>query len=474
MAIVCGSAAAESPEVIEERRAVGIVEMIRMGDAEALLTCMHENWILPKAGDDRETRWNQIAKGLTGRHAGLEIVGIIADEPHCLTIRTSEPEGNALRFIFDFETGPPHRIISMSVELGDDRGGTDLSPLELPAGADSELIAAALSSWFGELAEEDLFSGTSLIALRGQPIFTGAWGLANREWSVPNSVDTRFDLGSINKSFTQVAIGQLINQGKLSLDNTIGDLLPDYPNPEVAGKVTIRHLIEHSSGLGDIFTDEFFRSSKALYRGPRDFFWLFADRPLLFEPGERFEYSNAGFMVLGAIIEAASGEPYDQYITRHVFEPAGMTNSGFFANDEPVPNVAVGYTRMGREEGASGLRNNLFHLPVKGNSAGSAQSTVEDLLRFDTALREHQLLPPAYTEWYFGGDEPDTAEQSKIPGERATVAVGIAGGAPGVSAVLESDGDLAVIILSNYDPPIAETVARSLFRPLKRVLENDE
>ncbi|HUU45850.1 MAG TPA: serine hydrolase domain-containing protein, partial [Acidobacteriota bacterium] len=286
----------------------------------------------------------------------------------------------------------------------------------------------------------------------------------------PNRVDTRFDLGSINKSFTRIAIGQLARDGKLTFDDHIIDHIPDYPNAEAAGKITIRHLLEHTSGLGDIFTEEFFRSSKALYRKPRDFFPLFADKPLRSGPGEKFEYSNAGFMVLGVIIEAASGQSYYEYIAQHIFEPAGMTDAGFFANDEPIPNVAVGYTRMGPDGGPGELRNNLFDLPIRGNSAGSAQATVTDLLHFDEALREHRLLPPAYTAWYFGGEEPQPGAPTEATGQRAKAATGIAGGAPGVSATVESDGDVTVIVLSNYDAPITEAVGRQLFRPLKRAL----
>ncbi|UCF05979.1 MAG: beta-lactamase family protein [bacterium] len=473
VAVVCRQAVAGFPELIEERRAVGFVKAVQAGDAQALLAYMHENWIPAQEGSDRQRRWPRITRMLTKRHAGLEIVGVEAEEPHRLTVVTRDPGGTTLRFIFDFEAADPFRIAGMSVEAGEQgrlRGGPELPPFELPEGAGEKAIVTAIGRWFEALSQRDLFSGTALVAWRGRPIFTGAWGLASREWNVPNRIDTRFNLGSINKSFTKIAIMQLALQGKLTLDDTIIDHLPGYPNGEVARKVTIRHLLGHTSGLGDIFNDVFFRSSKALYRDPRDFFPLFANEPLRFEPGERFEYSNAGYMVLGAIIEEVSGEPYDRYVVRHIFEQAGMKDSGFFAKDEPAPNIAVGYTSRGPGGEEGELRNNLFHLPIRGNSAGSAQSTVEDLLAFDTALREHTLLPFAYTEWYFGGEEPQPGSATETTAERASFGTAIAGGAPGVSAVLESDGDLAVITLSNYDPPITEAIARQLYRPLKRAL----
>jgi CubicO group peptidase (beta-lactamase class C family) len=464
-------ASAESPEAIEEGRAVGLVKLVQAGDAEGLLAYMQENWTPPEPGDDRDAKWGRIAKMLTDRHSGLEIVGALTEQEHQLTIVTQDADGSILRFIFEFEIESPYRIAGMGLEAGEHERGPDLPPIEIAEGSDREQITSALNSWFEHLTAQGVFSGTALVAWYGETVFSDAWGLASIEWNVRNNVGTRFDLGSINKSFTKIAVGQLMVQGRLSLDDKISDHLPDYPNSEVAHKVTIRHLIEHSSGLGDIFIEEFFHSSKALYRGPRDFFPLFANEPLRFEPGERSEYSNAGFMVLGTIIESVSGMPYEEYVRRHIFEPAGMENTGFFAHDEPVPNVAVGYTRM-RQDGETGdLHNNLFHLPIKGNSAGSAQSTVEDLLRFDNAIREHQLLPPAYTAWYFNGGDPNE-ESSLTTDDRITYGIGIAGGAPGVSAVVESDGDIAVIVLSNFDSPIAETVARTIYRPLKQALDN--
>jgi CubicO group peptidase (beta-lactamase class C family) len=148
-----------------------------------------------------------------------------------------------------------------------------------------------------------------------------------------------------------------------------------------------------------------------------------------------------------------------------------MTRAGFFAHDEPEPNVAAGYTTMtvDGEKGES-YRSNIFVLPARGNSAGSAQATAEDLWHFDTALRNHKLLPPAYTSWYFGGAEPTPGETGAGNDKPAMAAVGIAGGAPGVSATLESDGELAVMVLSNYDAPITEDITRALYRPLRRAL----
>jgi CubicO group peptidase (beta-lactamase class C family) len=465
---------AQSPESIQEERALGFVRAVQMGDVEALLTFMHDNWGPPSPDYDREENWPNVARSIIERHSDLEIEGVEIIEPFRLTVVTRDPEAGELSFTFDYVEEPPYFIKGMGVEMGPGESSSNLPGLEFPDDADEQQIGSLLGAWFDRLAADDTFSGTALVSWRGDILFKGAWGLASKRWNVQNSMDTRFDLGSINKSFTQVAIGQLMSQGQLTLDDLISKHLPDYPNKEVADKVTIRHLLDHTSGLGDIFTETFFGASKSNFRSPRDFFVLFADQPLNFEPGEGNSYSNAGYMVLGAIIEAVSGQRYVDYVTQHIFHPAGMSGAGFFASDEPEPNVATGYTRMGLhpdyDTDWEGYRSNVFILPARGNSAGSAQASAEDLLHFDTALRHHKLLPPEYTAWHFGGPEPKPGSTGSTRNTPSEAAVGIAGGAHGVSAVLESDGELVMVVLANYDWPIAEDITRASFRPLKRAL----
>lgn len=160
-----------------------------------------------------------------------------------------------------------------------------------------------------------------------------------------NRTDTRFNLGSINKIFTKMAIAQLARQGKLSLDDKLGKFLPDYPNPEAREKVTVRHLVNMTSGIGDFFGPEFDKTPKDFLRHNRDYLKLFAAKPLAFEPGTRQMYSNGGYVVLGEIISVASGMDYYDYVRKNIFEPAGMKDSDWFEADAVVPNVAEGYTR---------------------------------------------------------------------------------------------------------------------------------
>jgi CubicO group peptidase (beta-lactamase class C family) len=472
VAVLAATALAAEPT--REERAMGLIEALTSGDPERAVGYLEANLTPDKWAERPAADWTRIFTMLARDMKDAKAVGINEEDDGRMEIVLETTRG-MVHVGFDFVPEAPHRIAGLTFDLrpgGDAHPrGPRLPPPDLSPGMSREEMVAALTAWFGQLAEEDLFSGTALVALDGKAIFTTAHGYASLRFQIPNTMETRFDIGSINKDFTKIAIGQLHLKGKLKLADTIADHLPDYPNPEVAGKVTIASLLDHTSGLGDIFNEAFFRSSKSLYRKPQDYFPLFAAGPLLFEPGTEMRYSNAGYMVLGAIIESASGMIYDDYVEEHVFKPAGMDRTGFFPRDEPVPDVAIGYTRQGVEGTRERLRNNLLMLPIKGSPAGSAYATAGDLLRFDNALRDHELLPPAYTRWVFGGPEPDPETADEGSTERLDVAAGLAGGAPGVSALLEIDGPLVIVVLSNYDAPIAETVGQALMRPLKKALE---
>jgi CubicO group peptidase (beta-lactamase class C family) len=274
-------------------------------------------------------------------------------------------------------------------------------------------------------------------------------------------LDTRFSLASMGKMFTAVAVARLAEQGKLGFDDTVGKHLPDYPNKDVARRVTIHQLLTHTSGLGDFFNDRW-RARRASLRTVDDYLDLFADEPLAFEPGSKWAYSNAGYVVLGAIIERVTGQDYYEHIAAHVFRPAGMTRSGFFEPDGATEGMATGYTHEGPDgKPQPGPRqSNADHLPGRGNPAGGAWSTAEDLLRFAGALRSNALLdrrsvalatsPRAET-----GPGPESRygygfEIHTVNGHRA---FGHFGGFPGVSTGLEVYPDLGytVVILSNYD-----------------------
>ncbi len=259
---------------------------------------------------------------------------------------------------------------------------------------DDPKFVSQIKTFIEQLVAEEEFSGTVLVAKDGQPIFQGAYGLASRAYQVPNRIDTKFNLGSMNKMFTAVAIAQLAEAGKLAYDDPIAKHLPAYPNQEVAKQVTIHHLLTHTSGLPDFFNAKFMDASRAKFREVADFLPLFVEEPLLFTPGAEWRYSNSNFIVLGLIVEAVSGENYFNYVQKHIYQPAGMLNTDAYEMDRDTPNLAIGYTRSPEGE----IRNNLFEHVIKGGPAGGGFSTVQDLWRFAQALTSHKLLSAQETE----------------------------------------------------------------------------
>jgi CubicO group peptidase (beta-lactamase class C family) len=328
-----------------------------------------------------------------------------------------------------------------------------------PKREDAAALAADVDKYATRLTGEGRFSGVVLMAKDGKPFFQKAYGYADREKKVSNKVDTRFRIGSMNKMFTAVAIAQLVEQGKMRFDDTVAKLLPDYPDKDTAAKITVAQLLTHSSGLGDIFGPNFDKNKDKL-RTLHDYLQLFAGEPLGFEPGKRFEYSNAGMIVAGLIVEKVSGQDYFTYVREHIYKPAGMLSSDTFEKTKPQPNQAIGYTR---ESGK--LASNYDTLPLKGSSAGGGDSTAPDLLRFDQALRSHKLLNTEMTNTVTTGKmmtSPDTSyaygfEESKVNGKRV---VGHSGGAPGMNGTLNMywDSGYTVIVLANLDPPVANQV----------------
>jgi len=289
------------------------------------------------------------------------------------------------------------------------------------------------------LAKAGQFSGVAVVAKNGVPVFQRAYGMADRERGVANNPETAFNLGSINKIFTQIAILQLRAAGKLDLDSTLATYWPDYPNKEVARKITIRQLMRHTSGIGGNIFDPPVGGKRNDIRTLRDYLPLFVNQPLAFEPGTRNAYSNAGYVVLGLVIERLSADDYYTYVREHIFKPARMTRTGSFVVDSLPPNTAIGYTR-GDEDAptTTPLRPNSQDLPGRGSSAGGGYSTAQDLVKFVQALRE-QRIP------------------NGLP-----AGLGIAGGSGGMNAIVEGGlpGGYDLIVLANLDPPAAERVAR--------------
>jgi D-alanyl-D-alanine carboxypeptidase len=325
--------------------------------------------------------------------------------------------------------------------------------------ADSAFVAV-LRARLEAATQADEFSGAVLITRNGHTVFEGAYGLADRERNTPNALSTQYRVGSMNKMLTAVAVLQLVQAGRLRLDATLGTYLPDYPNADVASKVTLHHLLTHTGGMGDIFGPQF-TANRLELRDPGDYVRLYGTRGLQFTPGTQWVYSNYGFMLLGAVIERVSGLRYDDYVATRILAPAGMMATGAAPEDSFVPSRSLGYMWQG-----GALVSNAPTLPYRGTPAGGGYSTVADFARFATAVRQHKLLDPTHTALLIGGKI--TMGQSIVKyaygfidrvqaGKRL---VGHGGAAPGMSGELsfEPGGGYTVVVLSNFDPPAAARI----------------
>ncbi|MEJ7805921.1 MAG: serine hydrolase [Telluria sp.] len=298
------------------------------------------------------------------------------------------------------------------------------------------------------------FSGSLLIAHGKKPLYEQACGEASKRYHVRNNIDTKFNLGSMNKMFTAVAILQLIEQGRLDLDDDVSKFVDDtWLQKEMTSKIRVRHLLSHTSGLGSYFNEKFWKSSRTLFREVNDFKTLVNEETLAFEPGQRYQYSNTGMLLLGVVIEKVSAQNYFDYIRTHVTGAAGMRHTDSYAIDDPVPNLATGYTRTPAHPDRW-TDNTLLHV-MRGGPAGGGYSTVRDLHKFVIALHAGKLLKPANVSllwddhakagYGFGFSVQTEGSAGKV--------VGHSGGFAGVNGNLDIylDRGYSVIVLSNTD-----------------------
>ncbi len=356
--------------------------------------------------------------------------------------------------VLKVDAGRPNIIASIAFDQ------VPAPPESRPAREDQAALTKDLDQLLETLTAQDRFSGVVLLAKGGKPFFQKAYGYADREKKIPNNLDTKFCLGPMNKMFTSVAIAQLVQQGKLSYIDTVAKLLPDYPTQEVAAKITVHQLLTHTSGLGDFFGPEFFHKKDNI-RDLRDYLQFFASQPLKFEPGTSSSYSNAGMIVAGLVVERVSGQNYFDYVSEHIYKPAGMADSGSYEKNKPQPNQSTGYTKRDAQ-----WISNYETMPLMGSSAGGGYSTAPDLLRFDQAQRGHKLLNAELTTTITTGKVKVGSGAfsyaygfgvEMVDGKRS---VGHNGGAPGMNANLDMfwDSGYTLIVLANLDPPIAENV----------------
>lgn len=390
------------------------------------------------------------------RTGGFDLRALERATPTSLTGLVQERDSDQFaRFTIVLGAAEPHYITQFPVMA-------IARPAEFPVPRMSEAeLIAALRARLDKEAAVDRFAGSVLLAKSGKVLFSGAYGLADREKKAANTLDTRFRIGSMNKMFTAVSVLQLAQAGKFKLTDPLGKYVTDYPNQDIATKVTIHMLLTHTGATGDIFGPEF-NAHRLELRTLNDYVALYGKRGPAYEPGSRWVYSNYGMVLAGVVIERVSGQSYYDYVAQHVYKPAGMTRTGSEPESEDVQGRSVGYMRA---PGGSWTPN-TDTLPYRGTSAGGGYSTVGDLLKFADALMSHKLLNAEYTDLLIKGKVDSGGGHMYAYGfederKEGVGAVGHGGGAPGMNGDLRiyPSSGYVVAVLANLDPPAAQKVS---------------
>lgn len=328
---------------------------------------------------------------------------------------------------------------------------------------DTKLVAE-IDQLIQILVAQDRFSGAVLIARDGVPIFRHAYGQANKAFDVPNRIDTKFAIHSMNKMFTGVAVMQLVEQGKLSLEDPLARYIANFPDQETAKKIRIKHLLTHTSGLGSFINEAFYTASRSGLRTIDDMMAFAWDEGVKFEPGTQWAYSQTGFLVLGKVIEVVTGTSYYAYVREHIFRRAGMVDTDNYELDLVTPNLAIGYEREITETGVV-FRTNQFKYLLRGSSAAGAYSTVDDLLKFDRALHANKLVGADYVAMITSAkpamNAPNYGYGFDVEADRQVI--GHRGTFQGISSNMDifPSAGYTAIILSNYTDgrtPIVEKI----------------
>ncbi|MGW3350821.1 serine hydrolase domain-containing protein [Nonomuraea rubra] len=284
----------------------------------------------------------------------------------------------------------------------------------------------SLDRFIAELAAEDKFSGTVLLAHRGRTVLSRAYGMADKERSIPNRHDTIYALASASKPFTGLAIVQLVQQGKVRLHERLGAYLDGFPR-EIADHVTVHQLLTHTSGMGDLNDNEEYAAQFSAWTSAAEVMdgtmAIIRRQPLEFAPGTAVRYSNSGCTTLGAIVAKVSGKSFYDYVRDHVFAPAGMSRSGFYTRPQWLTDRRIAHPYL---LDSDGNRLDALHQPARlpypngarlfiGEPGGNGFATAPDLVRFALALERGKLLNAAFTELFTGAKVPGPPQPNADP-----------------------------------------------------------
>lgn len=405
-----------------------------------------------KAHDPSMSVENELAlKNMTG---GLDPLRIVRNDDFHISLILREKDGDRVGTMeLEVDQKNPNHVAKFSL-MPMPNVPDDLMPQRLSAAEVWSKFQNKLDLW----AKQERFSGSIAVARDGKILHERSLGFADRRLQKKNTAKTRYRVGSMYKMLTSVAVLQLVEQDRIALDTPIARYLPKYPNKALADQLTVRHLLTHTGGTGDIFTEEFTQKREQLHEHS-DYVTLFGKRAATFAPGAQEEYSNYGYVLLGAIIEAVTTKSYHQVIEENILKPAGMQDTGTEPEGLIAPKLSIGYMRT-----ETGLEDNRHTLPWRGTAAGGGYSTTGDLIRFGTALLQGRLL---------SAKSLAQATQSQVPsqlygfgfqlgGKAETAYFGHDGGAQGMSGALRiypATGDI-IVALSNFDPPATDELVQ--------------
>lgn len=459
-----GTAAVELPNTPPAERLSEILEIFNAGDRGGLMDYALKHFT---PGMLKPTP-DSIVDFLMGQYessGGYDIRRVLQSEDVqiMVLVQGRQEKDQWVRFLVGAEPEEPHRVQGLftyraSAALAEE-GDDPIKPEEL---------LERFETMIDRLAKDGDFSGTVCLSKGGESLINGAWGFSNRENETPNEVETAFGIASLGKMFTAVAIAQLVEKGSLSFEDPIRKYIPDWVGPE-SKAITVEHLLTHRSGLGDYLGPAMEDRSRT-YDQLEDYRHLaLRDKPR-FTPGDGVGYSNTGFLLLGALIQEVSGQRWDEYLAKQVFEPSGMKKTHAYRPLEDKA-VAIGYYY---DDERDAWVPNTDLLVGRGTSAGGSASTSEDLVAFANALVRGDLV------------SPETLERMKTPrselqgtgmlyGYGVTVSAGEAGervfghegGFPGVSSLLEiyeEDGYVLAVLANQRSAQQIREAWRDMLR----------
>ncbi len=301
------------------------------------------------------------------------------------------------------------------------------------------------------------FMGSVLVARDGKIILSKGYGSANLEWDVPNSPSAKFRLGSITKQFTAACILLLEERGKLKVEDPVKKYMPDAP--AAWDKVTIFHLLTHTSGIPSFTGFPDYHSTEAIATTPEQLVARFRDKPLEFQPGEKWNYSNSGYVLLGYLIEKISQQSYRQFVQENIFNPLGMKDSGYDSNTEIIAHRASGYEPSAKGPANAGYID--MSIPL---SAGALYSTTEDLLRWEQGLMGGKVLSAASLQKMTTPFKSDYAFGLAVHTGNGHKVIEHNGGIEGFNTALAyyPDDKLTVVVLANLSGRAPESIAGNL------------